>query len=561
MDKSINVVRPHVFPNIEDWPISKLSDDRKNFVRDLTNFTLELLLEKHTAKNLGDIISKTVYLEKIRMKKDPWKVDPSTEKKFWAGIEKRQIELNPNADESETLALNMQLLREIVHRYSEEIVGTFSIKVFLFMRKFLTMFFSRLLNAARAKSIFSFWGSKHRLSDRMIVKGEIEKVRKLMKRGTVVIVPTHFSNLDSVLIGYAVDTFVGLPSFSYSAGLNLLNRGLMAYFINRLGAYRTDRRKKNPIYLETLKAMSRLSIQRGVNSLFFPGGTRSRSGKLESKLKLGFINTVVEAQRTLVETGKKDKIFIVPLILSYQFVLEGKYLIDQHLRLKGKERYVRTRDKSNSLRSILTFAWHSFSKASDITLAFGQPMDMIGNPVNEKGESFDQYGNLIRLEDYFKSGDRFNSDLQRDSEYTKILGQRIVERFHKDNIVLAGHLTAFAAFNVLRRAHPDLDLFEVLRLPVKEWTFDRAVLTDVVRQLQVELKDMQERGEIKLSEQIYWDPADLIEDGIKHLGSYHTEKPIKINRKKQIISESFKLLYYYHNRLENYQLDKKIKWT
>lgn len=148
--------------------------------------------------------------------------------------------------------------------------------------------------------------------------------------------PTHFSNLDSILVGYAMDEMLGLPSFSYGAGLNLYNSGIAAYFMNRLGAYRVDRRKKNPIYLETLKAMSKLSIQRGVNSLFFPGGTRSRSGSLEKKLKMGLIGTAVEAQRALCQEGKKEKIFIVPLVMSYHFVLEAKYLIEQHLLITGK---------------------------------------------------------------------------------------------------------------------------------------------------------------------------------------------------------------------------------
>src|SRR5690625_7368921 len=99
--------------------------------------------------------------------------------------------------------------------------------------------------------------------------------------------PTHVSNVDSSLIDYVIETKVGIPAFAYGAGLNLYNFGPAAYFMNRLGAYRVDRRKKNPIYLETLKAMSTLSIKSGVNNLFFPGGTRSRSGHSESRLKLG----------------------------------------------------------------------------------------------------------------------------------------------------------------------------------------------------------------------------------------------------------------------------------
>src|SRR5690625_7128854 len=99
--------------------------------------------------------------------------------------------------------------------------------------------------------------------------------------------PTHLSDLDISLIVYVIDTRVGIPAFAYGAGLNLYNFGPAAYFMNRLGAYRVDRRKKNPIYLETLKAMSTLSIKSGVNNLFFPGGTPTSSGPRERPIKHG----------------------------------------------------------------------------------------------------------------------------------------------------------------------------------------------------------------------------------------------------------------------------------
>ena len=53
---------------------------------------------------------------------------------------------------------------------------------------------------------------------------------------------------------------------------------------------------------------------------------------------------------------------------------------------------------------------------------------------------------------------------------------------------------------------------------------------------------------------------DLIKDGILRLGNFHVSKPLKYDKKGQIVSESFMLLYFYHNRLENYGLDKKIRW-
>lgn len=393
-----------------------------------------------------------------------------------------------------------------------------------------------------------------------MVKGQVEEVRSLIRKGTVVIVPTHFSNLDSILIGYAMDAFVGLPSFSYGAGLNLYNTGYTAYFMNRLGAYRVDRRKKNAIYLETLKAMSNLSIQRGVNSLFFPGGTRSRSGSLEKKLKLGLMSTILEAQRALYQKGENTKIFIVPLILSYHFVLEGQFLIEQHLKQMGKERYIKSKDDFHSIRRQLRYAWQFFSESNDITLSFGQPMDVLGNPVDINGESYDQHGNQIRLEEYFMSDGKITEDLQRESEYTKMLGDRIVERYYKDNIVLTSHLVAFAAFEILKNQNSKLDLYGILRLPADDFAFTMEAMRDVVAQLKARLIDMSQKGEVKLSEQILWDVDHLIRDGISRLGTYHLAKPLRFRNDGEIVSESFKLLYFYHNRLDNYGLERTINW-
>jgi len=80
-----------------------------------------------------------------------------------------------------------------------------------------------------------------------------------------------------------------------------------------------DRRKKNMMYLETLKTYSKEAIQFGCHSLFFPGGTRSRSGIIESKLKLGLLSTAIEAQRANFQNGITDvsgKIFIVPVTIQ-----------------------------------------------------------------------------------------------------------------------------------------------------------------------------------------------------------------------------------------------------
>jgi glycerol-3-phosphate O-acyltransferase len=554
--KTLPGTYPPILPDINDWPIFKLSEDRKTFTEELEHFTLDKVEHFHK-ENLTDLLAETIYLEKIRIKEEPWKVDPPNERQFWSRIKKRLVKYSVDKDESISAQNNTYLLKQIIHRYALEIVGTFRINTFLFARKFLTWFFNQLLQA-------SFWkirlkGGKKRLVQKLLVKGDIDHVRSLAQRGTLIIVPTHFSNLDSILIGYVLDAVTGLPAFSYGAGLNLYNTGYTAYFMNRLGAYRVDRRKKNKIYLETLKSMSSLSIQRGTNSIFFPGGTRSRSGAIENKLKMGLLGTVVEAQRAMIQRNENTKIYIVPLILSYHFVLDGQSLIDQYLKQQGKSRYFKEGKDYSGLSGIIRFIWKILSEGNEITLSFGKAMDVIGNPVDQEGNSKDKYGNTINMADYFISEGKVNTDIQRETEYTGLLAENIIKRFHSDNIVLSSHLLAFAAFEMICNENPKLDLFGILRLPTDDYIFDYNVLSATVNQLQKTLIIYAEKGKLILSPEIKSSIDELIADGIKHLGTFHIKKPLKKNKSGEVISENFYLLYFYHNRLTGYGLEKWIK--
>lgn len=561
MSKSNNEpLYPHIIERVEDWPIYRLSKDRTEFLREIDAFTFNRLVSRHR-KDLPDVLVKTIYNERIRIKEDPWKVDPPNERSFWNKISSNLIKKSLDKRDHEAREVAEDILRKIIRRYSEEIVGTFQINTFRFAQRFLTILFNRLLNAAVDKSLRSLWRGRRQLHERLNVVGDIEKVRELFKHGTVVVVPTHFSNLDSILVGFAMDEIMGLPSFSYGAGLNLYNFGPAAYFMNRLGAYRVDRRKKNPIYLETLKTMSNLSIQRGVNSLFFPGGTRSRSGALESDLKMGLLGTAVEAQRALCQKeGNNQKVYIVPMVIGYHFVLEAPFLIEQHLRSTGKEHYIRLKDEGQSVRSWLRFIWRFFSTTSDITLSVGKPMDVLGNFVDMQGQSYDRFGKGIDVKEYFVSKGKVTEDRQREEEYTKLLAERIVERYHVENVVLSSHLIAYAVFEMLVHENPKLDLYGILRLPDDDYIFPMYAVQEVVEQLLAKLQALETEGKIKLAPVLRQPAETVIKDGVKKLGVYHNEKPLKFNKEGNIMSSNFRVLYYYHNRLSSYHLHKYVNW-
>lgn len=276
------------------------------------------------------------------------------------------------------------------------------------------------------------------------------------------------------------------------------------------------------------------------------------------------MGTVIEAQRALCQKQESQKIFIIPLTVSYHFVLEAPYLIHQHLQIVGKERYLKGRSEGNSFREWLKFVWQFFSEKSEIILSFGKPMDVLGNFVDTEGVSHDKHNNRVDINDYFtaeiKGQANINEDLQREAEYTKMLAEKIVDRFHRENIVLSSHVVAFTAFNMLIQNNDNLDLYALLRLPTDDYVFPIEEFTAAVKAVQIALFELADKDRLKLSEAILMTPEELVMDGMKNLGIYHVRKPLTFNKKGDIESDDFNLLYYYHNRLENFGLTKRVRW-
>ncbi len=551
MSGSINTL-DHILPNLYDWPISIFSKRREEFIKELVDFTFERL----TTDNFDaqQLLSKSIYLERQRVKNNPWSVDPPDEKVYWKSLGK-ELDQAVNSDNSEKEV--EIILKRLINRYSQEIVGEFYPNTFKFARKFLTGLFKRLFNNGWGRGHKGIWGSKEELLEKFVINGYVDEVRTLFQKGTVVIVPTHYSNLDSILIGYAIDAKVGIPAFSYGAGLNLYDYEILAYYMNRLGAYRVDRRKKNPIYLETLKSMASLSLSEGLNHIFFPGGTRSRSGSIEDKLKLGLLNSVVDAQRYSFQNGVGQKIFIVPLTISYHFVLEAKSLIVQHLRREGREKYVRSRKRNSLLKIIWKFLWSLRRYDSEVFLTFGKPMDVIGNFVTPTGDSVDERGNPVTVKNYFKSGHQLKKDLQRESVYTRYLSNKIIKSFKSEHTVLSSHLLAFAMFSLIEESNPELDMYQIIRIPPNRIRIKTDRMLKRIGHYQEILLAKEQKGDLRLSEKVRLSPEECFDDGLAHLGIYHLDKPLKKLDDKFMGTEDLELLLYYHNKLIPYDLPKK----
>lgn len=548
-----------IIPRTRQWPIVQLARDRKQFIEEVSRESFDNLKHITRGRSLREELEMTAYREKLRIKTNPWRVDPKDDKSFWRGIQERLAE-SSTLTEEEARKVEEQLLYEIIRRYSEEIAGNFKKNSYRFARGFITFGFARLLNATRVKGFTSLFSRQLDLDDKINIVGETGHIRELAKRGTVVMVPTHFSNLDSILIGWVIQ-FLGLPAFIYGAGLNLFNLKIFAYFMNSLGAYKVDRRKKNPVYLETLKTYSSMALRRGCHSLFFPGGTRSRSGQIEKALKLGLLSTAVEGQRILYQQETPDKpakkIFIVPVVINYHFTLEAPALINEHLKRTGQERYYKEADEYTTSYKIATFLLKFFTKGSNISVSIGRGLDILGNYVDNEGHSLDANGQHIHTRDYFVSQGKITVDEQREQEYVRILAKRIVEEFHRHNRVFASHLVAYTAFKMMELKNPKLDLYNLLRVPDEDLVLDYEEFKKVWKRLRKRIMKLERKNKTGVAAHLKEKANEVIKLGLENVGMYHARRPL-IRKGDKIIIQDMNTLYYYHNRLEGYGLEKHI---
>lgn len=549
-------------PDITQWPIYKLSAQRYEFIEEVKRKSIEKCLSHFNGKHpLTEELARTVYQERIRLAQNPWKADPEDEKEFWNDIKNRLV--RTSRQEGQSIALNddyVSLMRTIISRYANEIAGNFDASIYDFAKVAIPFGISRLLNSTIGKNFKQKLSQQFSIHDRVIMEGDIDIIRELAKQHTLVIVPTHISNLDSIVIGWAIQE-IGLPAFIYGAGLNLFGIRLLAYFMNRLGAYKVDRRKKNLMYLETLKTYSALALHHECHSLFFPGGTRSRSGGIEKHLKLGLLGTAFDAQYlNYVQRGEAaKKIIIIPVVINYHFVLEAPNLIEEHLKKTGREFYLMEKpDSLSTSMRILRFLFKFLTETSRIYLSFAPPMDLFGNQVDRYGISYDHMGRIVDVMKYFISEGQLKDDHQRNEEYVKLLSGDIVKQYFRYNIVMTSHLVAFTAFEIIRKNNRKLDVFRLLRLPPEDTFISYEEFVKTCGRLREKLMEMEKNKKIKLTHTMNRDIQFIVERGLHQVGLYHDRRPLVKKQNGDIMSSDLKLLYFYHNRLEGYGLEELI---
>lgn len=118
---------PYILPDVEDWPIYKMSQRRYEFIQEVIDASFEKALSRFKNNDeLLDEFAKTLYQERIRLTQKPWKADAPDEKEYWANIKSELIKITSNQEPSKEFSNEAKsLLYSIISRYVNEIAGHF----------------------------------------------------------------------------------------------------------------------------------------------------------------------------------------------------------------------------------------------------------------------------------------------------------------------------------------------------------------------------------------------------------------------------------------------------
>ncbi len=191
-----------------------------------------------------------------------------------------------------------------------------------------------------------------------------ERLRELYgltQRYPVVFLPSHKSNLDHLVLQYALHEN-GHPPNHTAGGINM-NFFPVGPLVRRSGVFFIRRTfKDNPVYKFVLRQYIDYLIEKRFSLEWYIEGGRSRSGKLLPP-RLGLLAYVVDAYRR----GKAEDVFLIPVSIAYDQIQDiGDYVAEQRGGVKQKESFGWFVKVIRSLHRRL----------GDIHINFGEPISL-----------------------------------------------------------------------------------------------------------------------------------------------------------------------------------------
>ncbi|HET6344181.1 MAG TPA: hypothetical protein VFH51_04570, partial [Myxococcota bacterium] len=172
---------------------------------------------------IDEVLAESVFQQRKRLRDLPKNRAGRREVQFWDGVQRRL----GRADAQEQQAL----LSQVLSHYAQDVCGHFDARVYGLARRVLPPVLGALLTASSPKRLLTRWPELTPLDDSVIVQGETEHLRRLHEVGTVILAPTHVSNLDSVVMAFA-SVRLNLPPLVYGAAKDLFENPLLGFFLH-----------------------------------------------------------------------------------------------------------------------------------------------------------------------------------------------------------------------------------------------------------------------------------------------------------------------------------------
>jgi glycerol-3-phosphate O-acyltransferase len=159
-------------------------------------------------------------------------------------------------------------------------------------------------------------------------------IAALSQRAAVVFLPSHKSNLDHLVLQYALHEN-GHPPNHTAGGINM-NFFPVGPLVRRSGVFFIRRTfKDNEVYKFVLRQYVDYLIEKRFSLEWYVEGGRSRSGKLLPP-RLGLLAYVVDTYRR----AKSDDVFLIPVSIAYDQIQDvGDYVAEQRGGAKERESF------------------------------------------------------------------------------------------------------------------------------------------------------------------------------------------------------------------------------
>jgi glycerol-3-phosphate O-acyltransferase len=188
----------------------------------------------------------------------------------------------------------------------------------------------------------------------------LEKVAEYAKRHPLVLVPSHRSYFDFVIISILFYTNYLIPP--HILARENMAFGPFGFLWRRAGAFFVRRSMDDPLYKEVFRAYVAHLVKEGVTQEFFIEGGRSRTGKTLAP-RLGMLAWVVEA---FLDTARRD-LFFVPIALTYERLVEEGAMVEE---LEGGEK------KDESVLGLVRARKYLRRRFGSVFVSFGAPISL-----------------------------------------------------------------------------------------------------------------------------------------------------------------------------------------